>query len=365
MRILFITRKFPPSVGGMEVYSKELFEALIRCGAQVTLYRPQHDLIGRPNPAQMIGFVLRACCQLLRARADFDVVLLGDYALACLAIPAKLFAMGRLPVAVSLHGNDLYFMRQRSVKARIYRWISRAVVRSGTIDHAFANSRAIRDEALLRGIDRVSVVPLATVIPATQPERERRPAVLFAGRLIRYKGLSWFVRHVWPHIDPRLELLVAGTVWDQEEKRSLDGAQRTTYLGQVPYDLLPALRASVVACIMPNLPPELTEQDEGFGLAALEAPAVGTPIVAAACGGIPDAVMDGVTGFLLCPLDAQSWIECLNGIARWTPTQYDAFATQAKRHLMAHYNWDLVARRTLDALDTMHTSNHAPVGNRR
>lgn len=338
------------------MYSKEIFEALLRRGAEVELCKPRYDILGRPSSIRMAAFVLGACWRLLRARRDFDVVLLGDYALACLAIPAKLFSAGRLSVAVSLHGNDLYFMRHRSFQAHIYSWLSRISVSSHTIDHAIANSGAIRDEAALRGITPVSVVPLATNVPETVPvvpEHGRKSAVLFAGRLIRYKGLSWFVRHVWPHVDPRLELMVAGTVWDEEEKRALDGIPRVKYLGQVAYDRLPALRASVIACIMPNLPPTATEQDEGFGLAALEAPAVGTPIVAAACGGIPDAVADGVTGFLLPPLDARMWIDCLNGIAQWTPDHREVFAAKARRHVAEHYNWDLVADRTLAILHSM------------
>ncbi len=45
---------------------------------------------------------------------------------------------------------------------------------------------------------------------------------------------------------------------------------------------------------------------EGFGIVFLEANAAGKPVVAGDSGGVPDAVEDGITGFLVDPLDPQA-----------------------------------------------------------
>ena len=43
--------------------------------------------------------------------------------------------------------------------------------------------------------------------------------------------------------------------------------------------------------------------EEGFGLAALEAMAVGRAVIASRVGGLPELVIDGVTGLLVTPGD--------------------------------------------------------------
>lgn len=52
---------------------------------------------------------------------------------------------------------------------------------------------------------------------------------------------------------------------------------------------------------------------ESFGLVALEAQACGTPVVAAAVGGLPVAVADGISGTLVAGHDVGDWADALDG----------------------------------------------------
>ncbi len=60
------------------------------------------------------------------------------------------------------------------------------------------------------------------------------------------------------------------------------------------------------ASIFLLLSQEVDRHFEGFGLVFLEAGAYGLPCVASRSGGIPDVVIDGETGFLVCPADAEA-----------------------------------------------------------
>ena len=58
----------------------------------------------------------------------------------------------------------------------------------------------------------------------------------------------------------------------------------------------------------------MPSHNESFGLVALEAQACGTPVVAAAVGGLVTAVRDGVSGVLVDGHDPDDWARVLGGL---------------------------------------------------
>ncbi|MDQ3154047.1 MAG: glycosyltransferase, partial [Actinomycetota bacterium] len=84
--------------------------------------------------------------------------------------------------------------------------------------------------------------------------------------------------------------------------------------------------------------------NESFGLVALEAQACGTPVVAAAVGGLPVAVADGVSGLLVEGHEPQAWADALSSIAL-DPSLARGLARGATAHA-GRFSWD----RTTDTL---------------
>lgn len=81
---------------------------------------------------------------------------------------------------------------------------------------------------------------------------------------------------------------------------------------------------------------------ESFGLVAVEAQACGTPVVAAAVGGLPVAVRDGVSGVLVEGHDPGDWA---NAIGRTLELGPESLREGALQHAAA-FSW----RHTVDAL---------------
>ena len=87
---------------------------------------------------------------------------------------------------------------------------------------------------------------------------------------------------------------------------------------------------AATALVMPSY-------SESFGLVALEAQACGTPVVAAAVGGLPVAVRDGETGFLVDGHDPRDWAATLRRLVD-DPELVTRMGAAAARHAAA-FGW--------------------------
>lgn len=85
---------------------------------------------------------------------------------------------------------------------------------------------------------------------------------------------------------------------------------------------------------------------ESFGLVAVEAQACGTPVVAASVGGLPVAVRDGVSGFLIDGHDPGEYARALRRFVD-DPTRADRMGAAAARHAR-RFGWSATAATTVD-----------------
>lgn len=85
---------------------------------------------------------------------------------------------------------------------------------------------------------------------------------------------------------------------------------------------------------------------ESFGLVAVEAQACGTPVVAAAVGGLPVAVRDGVSGTLVSGHDVDQWADAIGELLHLGAGSRAAALSRAAVEHAATFSWD----NTVDAL---------------
>jgi D-inositol-3-phosphate glycosyltransferase len=93
--------------------------------------------------------------------------------------------------------------------------------------------------------------------------------------------------------------------------------------------------------------------NESFGLVALEAQACGTPVVAAAVGGLRTAVRDGISGVLVDGHDPRDYAAAVRAVL----SRRELLSRGARRHA-GLFSWD----RTADALVAAYTSAAEDMG---
>ncbi len=97
---------------------------------------------------------------------------------------------------------------------------------------------------------------------------------------------------------------------------------------------------------------------EGFGLSFVEAAASGTPSIAGDSGGVRSAVRDGETGFVVPPTDVGAVAAALRRLVV-DPALRRTMGAAGRRAVETHYNWDRVARETLDFTRTCVAASRA------
>jgi UDP-glucose:tetrahydrobiopterin glucosyltransferase len=200
--------------------------------------------------------------------------------------------------------HTLHLPPDRAVSAAL-----RDAVR-GTRPPAVATVSAFQASAWRRLVPVDAILP---PFPATRAIRWSLTAgqsALFAGRLSPEKGAAEAIdiaRAAGAPID------VYGDVYDPEYSREQIAPRRgwpgvTVHQG-VPRDSLWMAMAEAAVVLCPS------RWDEPFGLAAAEAQACGTPVVAFRRGALGEVIMDGVTGFLVPPDDVRAAAGAMSRVA--------------------------------------------------
>ena len=180
--------------------------------------------------------------------------------------------------------------------------------------------------------------------------------LLFVGRIQPLKAPDLLLRAAAelrrdPGLAGRLQVVVlgapSGSVVTSEWLRRLSAVLG---LGDTVRFVPPVARAHVADYYRAADLTVVPSYNESFGLVALESQACGTPVVAAAVGGLPTAVADGASGVLVRGHDPHEWASVLHGLLT-SPRQRLLLASGARAHA-ERFSWDRTTQGLIDAYDS-------------
>lgn len=135
---------------------------------------------------------------------------------------------------------------------------------------------------------------------------------------------------------PEARLTMAGKGEMTERLRArvveLGLSDKVAFPGRLPHEKMVAELNATDIFVMPST------CQESFGVAAIEASACEVPVVATRVGGVPEAVVDGQTGILVPPFDANSLAEACIALIR-DPDQRARLGQAGRRFVLDHYQW--------------------------
>jgi len=369
MRIALFTETFIPKIDGIVTTLSETVRQLKSLGHEVLVFAPDGG-IAEFEGARIIGmkgqsFALYPELRLSLPRRSMrgqlqefqpDLLHVADPAL--LGVAALYYAGGgnggalQLPLLISYH-TDLpaYLHHYKLDFLESYIWrIMRIRHNRATLN--LCTSQAMLDQLQHHGIKRLALWPGGVDTARFHPDRHspsmrsrltdghpESPLLVYVGRLSAEKDIE--------RLKPILEALPGARlalIGDGPHRKTLQEhfEGMPVYMpGFLHGEELAAAYASSDVFVMPS-------RTETLGLVVLEAMSSGLPVVGAHAGGIPEMILDGVTGSLF-DAEAQA-IEAIRSLLV-SPEKRNAMGRAARAHAAEH-SWKAATLRLIEHYKT-------------
>lgn len=341
METLFISYKYPPSIGGMQKQSYHLIEGHSK-------YRNTHRIVyDQKSPLTYFFMSLMwKIPNLLKKNPDIKTIHFNDGVCAILCLWTRLLKNKKL--SVTYHGLDLVFPNV------IYQKLLLPLIRS--FDAIITVSDYTKEQCIARGFDKNKVHVIKngvdhyeTPIDISRVSKkviasidDDKKVMVAIGRTVKRKGFVWFVKNILPLLPveytfhligpkpkenrltqmvfklmPRFLkkqiVLLFGLSTEHQELNNLEQQsvykKRFVWHKNVDHNTKNYIVSNSDIMVMPNV--KVTGDMEGFGLVALEANMYNKPVVAAKLEGITSAIIDGKNGLLIPSENEQAWVTAI------------------------------------------------------
>src|SRR3989344_2974248 len=312
MRIVFLSDDFPPqSFGGAGISTYDLACGMKNAGHKV--------------------FVITTC----RKESDAGESDYHSPKVFKIARDAMSFSFGKLETEKYLKNFDAHLTVSEQFRQARRRWnpLRNILIRHylGFADKIFSVSNALKEALAQNGINRVEVMHTGIDISEYRAsyDKQRKKIFFFAGRLSGAKGARVVEKamQIISQEMPEAKLLTAGTNshWlNREEMKNAYAASSVVIVPSICFDAFPRT--------------------------VIEAMAAGRPVIGTRYGGASEAILDGVTGYVVNPFDIKTLAEKIMGLLR-DEEMAERFGRAGRERVESKFNIDDKISEFLDTIE--------------
>jgi len=362
LRVLFVNRMAGLERGGGETFDLEISRHLAQAGAQVTF------LCGAPllRPAPMPVPGARALRTPWLGRFPWDKVR-GGWRVRQLEFEIFEWRAARWiaqradefdVIQVCELPNLVHWLKRRGVKTPVVMRLTApnyydprgGVAQADALIASGASIERLRERGQARVVDVPNAVDAERFRPQPSDFRKRRGigrdefVALYVARFQAFKNhallIDAFARFVADHPAARLLLAGSGPLRERTEQQAVERgvADKILFLGEVPYAELPAVYAAADAMA-------ISSDYESFCFAAIEAMAMGLPVLTTDCAWVPRLVADGA-GLVVPVGDPAAFAAGLKKLAD-NPALRQRLGAAGRQHVLERHTWPASAAKLL------------------
>lgn len=352
IKLLCISRRYYPSLGGMSTFCSAVFPRINKDDFEVTL------LVLGKTQIHLFWFFPYVIFYLICNAKKYDAIFVGDLLMCLTGHVCKKFSP-KTKRLVAVHGLDITYAN------RIYQWYIRKYAKD-SFDIYVCNSDATKQLLTNRGIYNTITIPSGVnkdryngfkrnkdAFLKKYGKSKDRDIILTAGRLVKRKGVNWFVRNVVPSLPDNALYVIVGNGSDCE---LIKQAIRENNLEKKVLMITDASDEELNACylnadifVMPNI--KVENDMEGFGLVAIEASLAGNMVIAANVDGISTAVIEGKNGYLVESQNKEAFLEKIREILG--ERNKEKMRYEVTLFTVKNFDWCIVVKRYENAIKHM------------
>jgi glycosyltransferase involved in cell wall biosynthesis len=347
MRIVQTPVRFYPYIGGVESFVYELSKALIDRGHDLRVVcsdegqggkvegidvraLPYAFKVANTNVTPSLPFVLK--------RESYDIMHTHMPTPYTADISAYVSKLNDKPVVLTYH-NDIVAQGINRVFSSVYNSFILPILLD-QMDAITVSTDAYRKrlkERYPEAKGKTEVIPPGIDIEYFKPagtEEHERKRIFFLSVLDefhRYKGLDYLLEAV-EGLDVELTVGGGGRLLDEYRNKAGDNVR---FLGRISEEEKIRLYQNSDLFVLPSI----SEEQEGFGIVALEALACGTPCIVSDIVGLSSRIREKGCGTVVPPRDTDA---LRSAIDEFEP---DETSRKKARELSAEYSWSKIAER--------------------